>query len=158
MPADPPPGNGIARPRGTTPTVALIAAVGALLSRLKGDGREVSVATASAGRPEPEHSELVGCFAGVLPLRLPSPPSQLFSALVEATQRALSGALLHEGYPLRLIMQDLAQARGGDVKCVGLPPTIQQVANLIAMGDVMECYDDLHQALRSFRSSPAAAW
>ncbi|MGA2140089.1 MAG: STAS domain-containing protein [Verrucomicrobiia bacterium] len=52
----------------------------------------------------------------------------------------------------------LAQARGGDVKCVGLPPTIQQVANLIAMGDVMECYDDLPQALRSFRSSPAAAW
>jgi len=27
----------------------------------------------------------------------------------------------------------LAQSRGGDVKCVGLPQTIQQVANLIAM-------------------------
>jgi anti-anti-sigma factor len=51
----------------------------------------------------------------------------------------------------------LAQARGGDVKCVGLPPTIQQVANLIAMGDLIECYDDLQQAVRSFRSSPAAA-
>ena len=51
----------------------------------------------------------------------------------------------------------LAQARGGDVRCVGLPQTIQQVANLIAMGDLIECYDDLQQALRSFRSSPAAA-
>ena len=51
----------------------------------------------------------------------------------------------------------LAQARGGDLKCVGLPQTIQQVANLIAMGDLMECYDDLQQALRSFRNSPAAA-
>jgi len=50
-----------------------------------------------------------------------------------------------------------AQARGGDVKCVGLPQTIQQVANLIAMGDLIEFYDDLHQALRSFRSSPVAA-
>jgi anti-anti-sigma factor len=50
----------------------------------------------------------------------------------------------------------LAQARGGDLKCVGLPPTIQQVANLIAMGDLIEFYDDLQQALRSFRSLPAA--
>ena len=49
----------------------------------------------------------------------------------------------------------LAQAHGGDVKCVGLPPTIQQVANLIAMGDLIECYDDLQQAVRSFRNSPA---
>jgi len=31
------------------------------------------------------------------------------------------------------------------------------VANLIAMGDLLEFYDDLQQALRSFRSSPAAA-
>ena len=52
----------------------------------------------------------------------------------------------------------LAQARGGDVKCVGLPQTIQQVANLIAMGDLIEFHDDLQQALRSFGNSPAAAW
>ncbi len=45
-----------------------------------------------------------------------------------------------------------AQARGGDVKCVGLPPTIQQVANLIAMGDLMEFCDDVPQAQRAFRS------
>ena len=48
----------------------------------------------------------------------------------------------------------LAQSRGGDLKCVGLPQTIQQVANLIAMGDLIECYDDLQQALRSFRGLP----
>ena len=51
----------------------------------------------------------------------------------------------------------LAQARGGDVRCVGLPQTIQQVANLIAMGDLIEFYDDLQQALRSFRGLPAGA-
>jgi anti-anti-sigma factor len=45
-----------------------------------------------------------------------------------------------------------AQARGGDVKCVGLPQTIQQVANLIAMGDLMEFYDYLPQAQQAFRS------
>lgn len=48
----------------------------------------------------------------------------------------------------------MAQARGGDLKCVGLPQTIQQVANLIAMGDLMEFYDHLAQALQSFQRSP----
>ena len=47
-----------------------------------------------------------------------------------------------------------AQARGGDLKCVGLPQTIQQVANLIAMGDLMEFYDRLAEALQAFRKSP----
>jgi anti-sigma B factor antagonist len=48
----------------------------------------------------------------------------------------------------------MAQARGGNLKCVGLPQTIQQVANLIAMGDLMEFYDHLAEALQSFRTSP----
>jgi anti-anti-sigma factor len=48
----------------------------------------------------------------------------------------------------------MAQARGGDLKCVGLPQTIQQVANLIAMGDLMEFYDHLAEALQAFQGSP----
>jgi anti-anti-sigma factor len=48
----------------------------------------------------------------------------------------------------------MAQARGGDLKCVGLPQTIQQVANLIAMGDLMEFYDHLAEALQTFQGSP----
>jgi len=48
----------------------------------------------------------------------------------------------------------MAQARGGDLKCVGLPQTIQQVANLIAMGDLMEFYDNLAEALQTFQGSP----
>ena len=44
-----------------------------------------------------------------------------------------------------------ARARGGDIKCVGLAPTIQQVANLVASGDPLDCFDDLSGALRSFR-------
>jgi anti-anti-sigma factor len=51
----------------------------------------------------------------------------------------------------------IAQARGGDLKCVGLPQTIQQVANLIAMGDLMEFYDHLAEALRAFQRSPEGA-
>lgn len=52
--------------------------------------------------------------------------------------------LLDFGYRVR--------ARGGDIKCVGVAPTIQQVANLIAMGDLLEFHDDLSDALQAFRS------
>jgi anti-sigma B factor antagonist len=54
-------------------------------------------------------------------------------------------------------MAHLAQSRGGDLKCVGLPQTIQQVANLVAMGDLMEFHDYLPQAMQAFRGQPAGA-
>jgi len=44
-----------------------------------------------------------------------------------------------------------ARAYDGDLKCVGVAPTIQQVANLIAMGDLLEFHDDLSNALQAFR-------
>jgi len=44
----------------------------------------------------------------------------------------------------------LARVRGGDLKYVGLPQPIQQLANLIARGDSMEFYDNLPQALQAF--------
>jgi anti-anti-sigma factor len=49
----------------------------------------------------------------------------------------------------------LARARGGDIKCVGVATTIQQVANLIAMGDLLEFYDKVADALPAFRGLPA---
>ena|SRR5437867_1458572 len=50
-----------------------------------------------------------------------------------------------------------ARARGGDVKCVGLSPTIQQVSNLVSNGDPLDCFDDLHDALRSLHLPRAAS-
>ena len=44
----------------------------------------------------------------------------------------------------------LARAAGGDVKCVGLAPTIQQIANLIAVGGLLEFYDEMSDALVAF--------
>jgi amino acid adenylation domain-containing protein len=104
----------IARTGGTTPTVAFIAAVAALLAHMKGDGREVSIATPFACRPEPEHGDLVGSFAEVLPMRLAAALSQPFSAHLAAAQRAVAGALAHPLYPLRRIMQDWMRAHGGE--------------------------------------------
>ncbi|WP_158627977.1 non-ribosomal peptide synthetase [Azospirillum griseum] len=104
----------IARAGGTTPTVALIAAASALMIRLKGDGRDVSVATPFAGRTEPEHADLVGCFVEVLPLRFPGGLERSFADHLAAARRALTGALAHQTYPLRHIMKDTLAARGGD--------------------------------------------
>jgi anti-anti-sigma factor len=50
-----------------------------------------------------------------------------------------------------------AHSRGGDLKCVGLPRSIQHVANLVAMGELMEFHDDLPQAMQSFHGSPVGA-
>lgn len=46
-----------------------------------------------------------------------------------------------------------ARARGGDIKCIKLAPTIQQIANLIAMGDLLECYGGMPDALLAFHES-----
>jgi anti-sigma B factor antagonist len=43
-----------------------------------------------------------------------------------------------------------ARARGGDIKCVGLAPTIQQVATLVANGDPMDCFEDVTSAIAQF--------
>ncbi len=104
----------IARTGGTSPTVALLAGVGALMARLKSDGRDVSVATPFAGRPEPEHADLVGCFVEVLPLRLSGALDQPFAAHLQATRQAVTGALAHQTHPLRHIVQDVVRERGGE--------------------------------------------
>jgi len=86
---------------------------------------------------------------------------------------ATLGRLIHETTP-RLVLdcrevkyigsvqlkelQDFAlyaRTRGGDIKCVGLAPAIQQVAALISNGDRMDCFEELFEALAAFRDSPA---
>jgi len=104
----------IAQAGGTSPTVALLAGVGALMARQKSDGRDVSVATPFAGRPEPDHADLVGCFVEVLPLRLSGALEQPFAAFLETTRLAVTGALAHQNYPLRRIVQDASRDRGGE--------------------------------------------
>ncbi|HUI05784.1 MAG TPA: STAS domain-containing protein [Verrucomicrobiae bacterium] len=58
---------------------------------------------------------------------------------------------------LRELLDLASQARslGGDIKCVGLAPTIQHIANLIAMGDLLEFYDGVSDALLAFHESVA---
>jgi len=50
-----------------------------------------------------------------------------------------------------------ARSRDGDIKCVGLAPTMQYVANLIANGDPLDCHDAVSNALASFHTAYAPA-
>ena len=56
-----------------------------------------------------------------------------------------------------LDLAHIARARGGDIKCARLAPTIEQVATLIANGDPLECFPDVSFALAAFRGQPVAA-
>ncbi len=56
-----------------------------------------------------------------------------------------------------LDLAHIARARGGDIKCAGLAPTIEQVATLIANGDPLECFPDVSYALAAFHAAGAAA-
>jgi anti-anti-sigma factor len=50
-----------------------------------------------------------------------------------------------------LDLAHIARARGGDLKCTGLPPTVEQVAALTSNGDPLECFPTLLDALAAFR-------
>ena len=56
-----------------------------------------------------------------------------------------------------LDLASLARARGGDIKCVGLAPAIQQIANLIAMGNVLEFCAGMPDALVAFHEMSLSA-
>jgi anti-anti-sigma factor len=56
-----------------------------------------------------------------------------------------------------LELAQLARAHGGDIKCAQLAPTIEQVANLIASGDPLECHPAVSSALDAFHSSRVTA-
>jgi anti-anti-sigma factor len=51
----------------------------------------------------------------------------------------------------------LARARRGDIKCAGLPPTIEQLAVLTSNGDPLECFPTLGDALAAFPFAGATA-
>jgi len=51
----------------------------------------------------------------------------------------------------------IARSHGGDIKYARLAPTIEQIANLIANGDPLDCHPDVPNALDSFHSSRVTA-
>jgi len=56
-----------------------------------------------------------------------------------------------------LDLAHVARSHGGDVKCARLAPTIEQIINLIANGDPLDCHPDVTNALDAFQTARVAA-
>ncbi|MEI8394797.1 MAG: amino acid adenylation domain-containing protein [Rhodospirillaceae bacterium] len=104
----------LARAGRTTLTVTWVAAVGALLARMKSDGRPVAVALPFAGRLEAEHEGVVGFLTNLLPVRLETPLDRPFSRHLSATAAEVAAVMAHQDYPLRWLIDDALRARGNE--------------------------------------------
>jgi len=106
----------IAHASGVTETVAAATTAAALVARMKGDGRDVAIATPFAVRAAADEAEVVAGLAEALPLRLSGDLSRSFADLLAATRDALRAATAHQDYPLRRIIEDRTRALDGEVR------------------------------------------
>ncbi|MFG3282494.1 amino acid adenylation domain-containing protein [Streptomyces sp. NPDC048111] len=103
--------SALARGRGFTPYMVLLAAYGALLQRCAGQS-EVIVGTPIAGREDVDTEELIGLFVNTLPLRLDLSGDPSFGDLVKRVRAVAVGAYAHQGLPFEKIIEDLRPDRG----------------------------------------------
>ncbi len=100
----------LARQRGTTLYVVLLAAFEALLHRFAGV-EDLVVGTPVANRRRPELEGLIGFFANTLLMR-GRPAAELpFGALVAAAHDAALGAWAHQDLPFERLVEELKPAR-----------------------------------------------
>ncbi|HEU4455341.1 MAG TPA: amino acid adenylation domain-containing protein, partial [Longimicrobium sp.] len=100
----------LARERGATPFMVLLAAFQAVLGRWSGQD-DVVVGTPIANRTRPELEGLVGFFANTLALRgdLSGDPS--FAALVDRAREMTLGAYEHQDLPFEKLVEELRPER-----------------------------------------------
>lgn len=102
--------HALARRKGATLFVTLLAGYGALLARWSGQ-REVVVGTPVANRALPEVEEVVGLFANLLALRLPLGGRPSLEQLVERARESALWAFAHGELPFERLVAELAPER-----------------------------------------------
>lgn len=93
-----------ARDLRATPFVFFLAAFGALLSRLSGQG-DVAVGTVVSGRDRIELESLVGLVANTVPIRVPVARASTFKDVVAGVRKEILGALAHGWLPFQQIVE-----------------------------------------------------
>ena len=129
--------EGLARDRGATLFVVLLAAFEALVHRITG-ATDLVVGAPVAGRNRRELEGLIGFFLNTLVLRTRFSPREPFSALLERVRRTAFGAYAHQDAPLESLL------RGGD----GAPG---------APGDGQAGIDSLFRLMFVFQNVPSPA-
>jgi hypothetical protein len=92
-----------------TPFMALLSALAVVLWRWTGQA-DLTLCTATAGRPKPELERLVGFFANTVPLRVRLDTASTFADLLATVRAECVRAYANQDVPLHRI---LAEAEGG---------------------------------------------
>ena len=100
----------MARERGASPFMLLLAAFGVLLSRYSGS-TDFTVATPVAGRTRPEISGLIGFFVNTLVLRLDSSGDPSFDELLERAKQTCRGGFANQDLPYDKLVERLRPER-----------------------------------------------
>jgi len=100
----------LARERGATPFMVLLAAFQAVLGRWSGQ-EDVVVGTPIANRTRPEVEGLVGFFANTLALRLDLSGDPTFAELIDRAREMTLGAYEHQDLPFEKLVEELRSER-----------------------------------------------
>jgi amino acid adenylation domain-containing protein len=103
----------LARRRGWTPFMALLAAFAAVLARWSGhrESRDVVVGTPIANRNRLETERLIGFFANTLALRLDLAGDPDFGAMADRARAVCLAAYVHQDLPFEKLVAELAPRR-----------------------------------------------
>ena len=93
-----------------TPYAVLLAALSVVLGRYTGQD-DVSVATAVAGRADPELEDVVGFFVNTAVIRTRTSPGQTFRELVRAVRTTSFEAIANQDLPFDLLVEQLRPER-----------------------------------------------
>ncbi|SFW72931.1 non-ribosomal peptide synthetase [Amycolatopsis australiensis] len=100
----------LARERGASPFMLLLAAFGVLLSRYSGS-TDFTVATPVAGRTRPEVAGLIGFFVNTLVLRLDTGGDPTFEELLERSIQTCRGGFANQDLPYDKLVERLRPER-----------------------------------------------
>jgi amino acid adenylation domain-containing protein len=106
----------LARERGATPFVLLLAAWQTLLGRLAGqEDVVVGVPIADTGRSSAALREAIGYFVNAVPVRGDLREDRGFAGLLERTREAVAGALAHAELPFPVLAERLRPERAAGI-------------------------------------------
>ncbi|HVT17885.1 MAG TPA: amino acid adenylation domain-containing protein [Thermoanaerobaculia bacterium] len=100
----------LARSRGLTPFMLLVAAFEALLRRISGQD-DVSLGISSAGRTRSETERLIGLFVNTLVLRSRLPGDPPLSELLARVREVVLAAHAHQDLPFEKLVEELQPQR-----------------------------------------------
>jgi len=101
----------LARARGATLFMALLAAFGAVLSRLAGEARDFAVGAPIAHRNRRETEDLIGFFVNTLVLRLDFGGRPTFAELLARVREVTLAAYDHQDVPFEKLVAQLVSDR-----------------------------------------------